>query len=84
MKIHDEHVSADLFSEFVAHMPQVCVEVVVERDGGVLLAKRANEPAQEEWFWPGGRLLKGEKLDDAVNRIVRKTMRLPKGYACIS
>lgn len=69
MHVHEERIPEELFSDFVAHMPQVCVEVVVERDGEVLLTKRANEPVQGEWFWPGGRLLKGEGLENAAHRI---------------
>ena len=59
MEIHDDWVPADTYADFVAHMPQVCVEVVLERDGGVLVARRTNEPAAGEWFWPGSRLYKG-------------------------
>ena len=40
----------------------MCIEVVLEADAGVLLAKREIEP--RVWFWPGSRLYKGEELDD--------------------
>lgn len=50
-------------------MPECCVEVVVEIDDGVLLARRTNEPVEGEWFWPGGRLYKGETLKSAARRI---------------
>jgi colanic acid biosynthesis protein WcaH len=69
MKVNDEYVPEELFAEFVASMPQVCVELVVEHDGGVLLARRTNEPAGGEWFWPGSRLYKGERPVEAVHRI---------------
>jgi len=74
MEIQDEYIEEDLFSEFIAHMPEVCVEVVVESDTGILLAKRSNEPVQNEWFWPGGRLLKGERLEEAAHRIAREEL----------
>lgn len=70
MEVHDQYVPEATFREFVAAMPQVCVEVVVERDdGAVLLARRTNEPAAGEWFWPGSRLYKGEHLAEAAERV---------------
>lgn len=69
MAIHDEHIPEELFSAFVARLPQVCVELILETSEGILLAKRAAAP--RVWFWPGGRLYKGERLDDAAHRIAR-------------
>jgi len=74
MEIHDEYVPEDLFAELTARMPQVCVEVVLETGDGVLLARRANEPAKGEWFWPGGRLYKGEELTEAARRVAREEL----------
>lgn len=77
MDVHDDFVPEDRFREFVARMPQVCVETVVERaDGTVLLARRTNDPVREEWFWPGGRLYKGEWLEDAARRVGREELGL--------
>ena len=77
MDVHDEFVPEETFREFLGHMPQVCIEVVVEReDGAVLLARRTNEPARGEWFWPGSRLYKGESLDDAARRVGREELGL--------
>lgn len=35
----------------------------------MLLAKRQNEPAKGEWFWPGSCLRKGGRLHDASHRV---------------
>ena len=67
MDVHDAHIPEELFSQFTARMPQVCVELIVESKEGILVAKRDIEPSV--WFWPGGRLYKGEELDDAAHRI---------------
>lgn len=69
MEIRDGYIEGELFSQCIEHMPQVCVEVVVENEGEILLAKRSNEPAEGEWFWPGGRLFKGERLAEAAHRV---------------
>jgi colanic acid biosynthesis protein WcaH len=55
-------------------MPQVCVEIVLAHDGGVLVAKRANRPVKDEWFWPGSRLYKGEELNAAASRVGREEL----------
>ncbi len=76
MDVHDEFVPEETFGDCLAHLPQVCVEVVVAHDGGVVLARRTNEPAAGEWFWPGGRLYKGERLPVAARRIAREELGL--------
>jgi colanic acid biosynthesis protein WcaH len=77
MRVHDEFVPEETFREFIERMPQACVELVVEReDGAVLLAHRTNEPACDEWFWPGSRLYKGEWLEDAAQRVGREELGL--------
>lgn len=76
MDVHDEYIPESTFGDCLAALPQVCVEVVVAHDGGVVLARRTNEPAAGEWFWPGGRLYKGELLDDAVHRIASAELGL--------
>lgn len=72
MKIRDDHLPDGEYRAFLESMPQVCVEVVLETDAGVLLAKRENEP--RVWFWPGSRLYKGEELDDAARRVAREEL----------
>jgi len=74
MEIRDEFIPAEEFAAVLSRVPQVCVEVVLESEGGVLLAHRTNEPARGEWFWPGGRLYKGEELDDAARRVAREEL----------
>lgn len=34
------------------------------------MGKRNNKPAQFQWFVPGGRILKSERIDDAFRRLV--------------
>lgn len=74
MDIHDDHIPEDLFAEFTREMPECCVEIVVEHDDTVLLARRTNAPAKGEWFWPGGRLYKGEELEHAAHRVAREEL----------
>jgi colanic acid biosynthesis protein WcaH len=63
----------------VEHVPVVSVDLVVRRDDAVVLGKRANEPAKGEWFVPGGRVHKHERLADAVARVAREEVGLDVG-----
>jgi len=72
MPVHDEFLPEETYTEFVARMPQACVELVLETDEGLLLGKRTIEP--ELWFWPGSRLYKGEGLEAAARRVASEEL----------
>lgn len=74
MRVHDEPIPESQFAVCQQHLPEACVEVLLEHDGGVLLARRTNEPAAGEWFTPGTRLYKGETLADAAHRVAREEL----------
>jgi len=71
-----EFIPEATFANCLERMPQLCVDLVVAHDGGILLTRRTNEPAKGEWFWPGSRLYKGERLDEAAHRIAREELGL--------
>ncbi len=74
MDVHDDWIPEDVFAACLERLPQVCVEVVLTHDGGVLLARRTNPPAAGEWFWPGSRLCKGERLEPAARRVASEEL----------
>lgn len=74
MKTRDAYLDEALFSRFLQVLPQTSVELVVEHENRVLVAKRRNEPAKGEWFVPGSRLYKGERFTEAVDRIAREEL----------
>lgn len=76
MDIYNKYISEDLFEAFTSRLPECCVEIVLENNGEVLVAKRANKPAKGEWFWPGGRLYKGEPLDHAAHRVANAELSI--------
>lgn len=59
--------------------PLVSMDLIV-RDGAgrILVGHRNNEPAKDHWFVPGGRVGKGESLDQAFRRIVRQELGISK------
>jgi ADP-ribose pyrophosphatase YjhB (NUDIX family) len=54
-------------------MPIACVDLLVSGpDGKILLVRRVNEPAAGQWWFPGGRVLYGERRKDAATRKLRE------------
>ena len=52
--------------------PEVAVGAVVQRDGELLLVRRAHGPAAGDWSLPGGRVRFGEELRAATVRETRE------------
>lgn len=67
-------IADDDWRTIVANVPIVSVDLVVLAPDGVVLGRRQNEPARGEWFVPGGRVHKGEALEDAVHRIAEEEL----------
>ena len=66
-------ISIDNFKTVVENTPRVFVDFLIENNqGNYLLGKRVNEPAFGYWFTLGGRILKNEKLEDAIRRLSKK------------
>jgi colanic acid biosynthesis protein WcaH len=62
-------VPDELYAQVLASVPIACVDLVVrDAQGRVLLVRRTNEPARGAWWFPGGRVLRGEQRVDAVGR----------------
>jgi 8-oxo-dGTP pyrophosphatase MutT (NUDIX family) len=58
------------FDSIFRRVPRLCVEVVIVRPGrGVLLTLRDIPPNVGAWHIPGGTVLFGERLHDAVRRV---------------
>ena len=66
--MHTNYISDELYRRIHEVLPIACVDILLTTGNSFLLAKRSNKPAQGQWFFPGGRILKGETLEDAVRR----------------
>lgn len=62
------HIPTPLYKKILAVMPVLTVDIVIAHEGKFLLLKRAIAPAKGQWWTPGGRVLKGEKLEEAARR----------------
>ena len=66
-----KRVPADLFRCIVENTPLVSVDLILVREGRVLLGRRRNPPAKGYWFTLGGRVFKNERIRDAIRRIMQ-------------
>ena len=63
------------FKTVIASTPLVSIDLVVKNSQGeYLLGFRTNQPAKNFWFVPGGRILKGEAMDDAFVRLCKNEL----------
>ena len=65
------YIDDTLFRGIIENTPLVSLDLVVKREGRVLLGRRFNKPAKGYWFTIGGRIFKNEKLDETITRIAR-------------
>lgn len=72
----------ETFLQVVRHAPLVSVDLIVVRGGTeALLGLRNNRPAQGMWFVPGGRILKDERMQQALLRVADKELGLGPALA---
>lgn len=67
-------ISEKIYKEIHRNLPIVCVDLVVTDGKKFFLAKRTNEPEKGKWWFLGGRVLKNEKLKEAVIRSLKREM----------
>ncbi|MGI9626336.1 MAG: GDP-mannose mannosyl hydrolase [Longimicrobiales bacterium] len=61
--------------ELIRLGPLVSIDLVVQDPAGrVLVGLRNDEPAKDCWFVPGGRVAKGESLDQAFRRMTKQEL----------
>ena len=57
------------FKTVLENVPLVSIDLCLVCNGKILLGNRCNEPLKGQWFTPGGRVLKNEKWQTALQRI---------------
>ncbi|MGR6804897.1 GDP-mannose mannosyl hydrolase [Sphaerotilus natans] len=76
------HLPRETLVEVVRHTPLVSIDLICrDPQGRVLLGWRSNRPAQASWFVPGGRILKDERIEQAIERIAAAELGLPAALA---
>ena len=65
-------IEEELYGRIKEVLPIPCVDLIIIQEGKILVMLRNNEPGKDLWFAPGGRVLRGEILDEAVYRVLLK------------
>ncbi|MDI9578467.1 MAG: NUDIX hydrolase [Thermoproteota archaeon] len=71
-KQETDYIPTEQYNQITELMPIASVEAVIQIDGALLFLKRNNQPAKGEWWFPGGRIKKGETLQEALQREVKE------------
>lgn len=72
MSRHRENEKQSVAAGEYPDAPRLAVGAVVFYRGRVLLVRRSNPPAQDQWAIPGGRVRLGESLRQAAEREIRE------------
>jgi ADP-ribose pyrophosphatase YjhB (NUDIX family) len=62
------------FKYIYSRVPRLCVDLVIKNSEGILLTKRDIPPKKGYWHFPGGTVLMGETLKDAVQRVAEEEL----------
>ena len=61
-----------LYEKIKALIPIPSVEAIIMKDDSLLFLRRKNSPAKGEWWFPGGRIRKGETFKETLFRKVKE------------
>ena len=64
------------YTRIQAVLPILCVECLIVHEKKCLLLRRTKEPAKGQYWFPGGRVYKGETIRDAALRKAREEVNL--------
>ncbi len=79
------HSPPGVFKSAVQHFPLPSVNLIIRNPvGEFLFVKRLNEPLKGEWWVPGGRLMNGERVQDAVHNLLADEMGMKGTLICIT
>lgn len=65
------------YKEIFSLVPRLTIDAIIwDKDNGIVLTKRAIDPWIGYWHIPGGTVSKGERLEEAVKRIVKQEINV--------
>ena len=71
-KAETAKIPSSLYELIVDVLPISSVEAVILKDDKLLFLRRKNNPVKGQWWFPGGRIRKGETLAEALYREVKE------------
>ncbi len=60
------------FKYIYKKVPRLCVDLIIKTQKGIVLVKRDIPPDKGKWHFPGGTILLGEKLSEAIKRVAKE------------
>lgn len=64
-----KHLTDDEYRTTYSLVPRLCVDLLIRGRQGVLLTRRKQKPHVGTWHLPGGRVRRGETIEQAAQRI---------------
>lgn len=75
-------LSDEVFKIIIENTPLFSIDLVIlNEESEILTGLRKNPPAKNFWFLPGGRVRKGEALNDAFSRIASDELGIVLDYS---
>lgn len=71
-KYESDFIPSALYDQIMQLMPIPSVEAVIVIEGSLLFLRRKNNPAIGQWWFPGGRIHRGESFDETLRREVKE------------
>ena len=71
-KTETDKIPATLYELIVDVLPIPSVEAVISKNDSLLFLRRKINPVKGEWWFPGGRIRKGETLEETLYREVKE------------
>ena len=65
-------IPSNLYTQIIEFLPISSVEAIISQNRSLLFLRRNNYPVKGEWWFPGGRIRKGESLEEALYREVKE------------
>ena len=65
-------IPSSLYELILDVLPIASVEAIISKDDSLLFLRRQNSPAKEQWWFPGGRVRKGETLEETLYHEVKE------------
>ena len=67
-----DFIPSSLYDQIVKLVPIVSVDAVIVINESLLLLKRNNSPAKGLWWFAGGRIHRGESLEQTLHREIKE------------
>jgi colanic acid biosynthesis protein WcaH len=64
------------YDHIYSRVPRLCIDLAIRSGKGIVLILRDINPGKGLWHLPGGTVLKGETLSEAITRIATEETRL--------